>query len=68
MSMLHRTNPHGVNTPQRNNLKTPQKVSHKYYIDADWFSVTALHKQSVSVLNDKSCIRLSTLFMSMSAI
>ena len=68
MSMLHRTNLHGVNTPQPNNLKTPQKVSHKYYTDADWFSVTALHKLSMSVLNDQSCIRLSTLFMSMLAI
>ena len=57
-----------VNTPQRNYLKTSQKVPHKYYKYADstsdWLSITALHKQSISVLNDQSCIRLSTLSMS----
>ena len=67
MSMLHRTNLHDVSTPQRNHLKTPQRCLinvTKMLSKSDWFSVTALHKQRVSALNDQSCIQLSTLFMS----
>ena len=72
MSMLHRTNLHGVNTPPHDNLNTTNrclinitKMLTKYQIGL----VSLLFINiALTVLNGQFCIQLSTLFMSMSAI